>query len=663
MKSKNKEKLRPVMLSGSELDEFMVDARAEYDHALEYRRKRESVWQEVDDMYFGNKKKSVVSRANVHIPKTHATVETFIAKIDDPPYISYETIEEGNKPNAEKLNALLHRDMVRGDWEMKDLLAKKEAALYGRTIFKKYSSSENGFTDYLEVIDVLDFLIDPMAGGAFPMKNAKYMGHDNIVRSIYDLKQKEIYDQKAVKELAAKLESDNDADNDYMSRQKRRASLGLSEAVLTTSDSIKLVEWYRYYKGELWYCLFDTKTNTPIRLQKLKDVLGFEEFPFASWAVYPRLFEFWTPGVAELVLEPNKIQNIIISQVLDNNAFRNYGMKAYDANKINDPSELAPRPMGTIGVLGPPRDAIENITFPDITSSIQVYNLIEGITDKEVGVNSTAKGTPNTKRMSATEYAGLVEQTADRFFAANRTFKLALRRLAYLYKLGVIANMTRAQRVKILGADGYEFDEITAADARAEMDIIISSGITERSNKMQEAQRFREYLASARQNPRLNQKFLDEKEAQIAGLSPEEVVRVTTPDMEGDWKILAEAAAENERLVLGKKVEPNRGATTGHIQKHLDYANKTNGLSEKIRLTIIQHAESEIEFAVKNEESRAREIINKKRAILQQQIIPQQPASTLPNSVQSVVKSDIINPEEVRLNAIANSPLAKQQAE
>lgn len=609
-----------INLKASELSQFIQDSLDEYEHDLKYRNKREPSWADVEDLYFGNKKKSLVSRANVHIPKVHGTVETFVAKIDAPPFINYEAMEEGDKPKAEKMNALLRRDMNKGDWELKDLLGKKEAALYGRCIYKKYSSTKNNFTDHMENVDVLDFYIDPMAGGAFPMENAKNMGQDNIIKSIYDLQDSDLYDQKAVKRIARKLKSDSDVDNRYRSRTTRQYALGLSDAVLTTADSIRFIEHYRYHKGELYLALIAPEFKEAVRVEKVVDALGFDDFPFISWAVFPRLFEFWTPSVAELVKEANKIQNVIISQILDNTTFRNYGMKAYDMTKIDSVAELTPRPMGTIGVNGNPKDIIQDISFQDITPSLQVYNLMETAFDKETGVTGQSKGMPNSKRMSATEFAGLLDETADRFFTANRTYRHALRRIAKLYQQGVEANMRRDQRVRILGTNGFEWDKVSPKDAEAEFDISISTGATKEQEGIANKQLFREYIVGARKNERLNQAFLDEKEAQNAGLTPEEVQRVVNPEMEGDWVILAEAESENQRLLKSKTVEPNRGATIGHVQKHIDFARKTEGLSPEIRRRILAHANAELPMIEENEDAKVRKMMEKRREKLMNDI-------------------------------------------
>ena len=270
-----------MSLSKTKREQLLTQVIEEYEHALKYRQKRENKWAEVDDLYFGKKKTSLVSRANIHIPKVYGTIETFISKVDDPPYIYYEAMEEGDRPKAPKLNALLTHFSNKESWELKDILAKKQAAMYGRTVYKKYSDSKDGFSDYLEVIDVLDFLIDPMAGGITPMTSAQYMGQDGIVRSKYQLKD-DIYDSAAVKRITRELTADSETDTSRSPKQIRRSALGLSQAVLTSQDSVVLTEWYTHFEGEKVYVLFSYDYKEAVRVEPLKEIIGSEEFPFAS---------------------------------------------------------------------------------------------------------------------------------------------------------------------------------------------------------------------------------------------------------------------------------------------------------------------------------------------------------------------------------------------
>lgn len=661
-----------------ELTKKIVDqACREYDHALEYRSQREPAWNTVDEMYFGKKKKSLVTRANIHLPILQGTIETWVSKVDDPPTIAYDPQEEGDKPKAANMTGLVRHDARVGYWDLKDLLNKRVAGLYGRAIFKKFSDSQGGFTDYLEVVDPLDFLIDPQAGGLVPFELAHYCGQDNIIRTKSQLSNADLYDQEAVAAIMGKLQSDGDVDTRYSAMQARRASLGLSNAVYLSEDAAVLTEWLTTYEGKRYYCFFSRQYKRAVRCVPLKELYKSDEFHFASWAVFPHPFEFWTPGIGEIFKEINQVQNILVSQVLDNNAFRNYGMKIYDQTKITNPALLDPKPMGKVPVNGNPKDVVMDVAFPSIVDSLDLMSFLNTSFSRDSGVNDQSKGMPNSKRMSATEFAGLLDQVADRFFTVNRTYRECYRRIGELYYLGVEENMTQERRVKVLGTAGFEWRKVTKHDLKGNFDVAVTTDSTEEQAKQMERASFQAYVAQARENPRLNQAFLDEKEAKIMGFQDDELGRLLNPEMEGDWVVLAEAAAENEDM-LSKEVEPNKGATAGHVQKHLDFARKTNGLNDKIVDRIIKHAASEIDYAAENEIRKAKDLVEKKvNALLiaeqQPQPAPAAPAANaLPPGATQITQVPPdpatmmappmppmpggMDPEAVRQMAIATAP-------
>ena len=601
-------------------DKILEQCTKEYDHALKYRQYREPSWKKIDDLYFGRKVVSLVSRANVHIPKLQGSVETLLGKINRPPYINFDSEDEADRVQVAIAMALLKKDMRSGLWTLKDVLMKKEAVLYGRAIEKKYSmdDSVNGFVDVLEVVDDLDFLIDPMAGGIEPFKLARYCGQDNIIRTKFELENEDAYDQDVVADVVSHLGSDASADNRYRSIANRRLALGLSNAVLVSDDAVKLVEWYTTYEGVRYYVLFSPEHKKSIRIEKLKELFGNNEFPFASWAPFPSAFEFWTPAPAELFKEINIVENVLISQILDNNAFRNYGQVYYDKNKVLNPKMLDPTPQGKVPVNGDPRNIIMNRDFPSIIESMNIFQLLETTWDRETGVTTQAKGVPHSKRMSATEFSGLIDEIAERIFTSNILYQEHYHRLVGLYVNGLKENMTEKRKVRILGINGMETMEIDKTKMTADLDIVIKVGVDEESEEQVNRDKFFDALPDMRKRADLNQSFLDEKQARYLGFSDDEVDRLLHPELEGDWMILSAAASENEKL-LKEKVEPNTAATTGHIQKHLDFIQragqrlKTNQIKR-----ILDHANNESIFAAKNMESKARTMIERARMAMQQ---------------------------------------------
>lgn len=651
-------------------DLLIAQCVKEYTHALEYRRKRETRWRLVDEFYFGKKRPSIVTQANIHVPIVQGAVETFISKVDDPPYIMYQPQRPQDQRAASLVNASKDLDYENNEWELIDIGGKKIGAKYGRTIYKKYATNEGGFKDCFYIVDVLDYGIDPMAGGADPMRYAKYMFHDNIVKSIYEL-QDPMYDQEAVVMLAFYLTTDSAVDNKYMSRQQRRQNLNLSEAVLTSEKSIKLTEHYTTFEGERYKVLLSIDFGEAVLIQKLDELCLDAEWPFATWAIYPDPLEFWTPGIGELMLESNMVQNTLQSQMLDNITNRNYGMMAYDMKKVANRNDLKYRPNGRIGTNGDPKEAVQAIVPPDISPAIQYYNQYSAVMDAETGVNKNAKGAPNTKRMSATEFAGLIEQTADRFFAANRTYKACMKRVAMLYYKGLLKHLDKSRAIAVAGADGgVQWVKMTKTDitTEANFSIKVQTGALAENQNQLERERKLAFVKANRENQRVNQRMLDEAEALASGFSTQDLPRLLNPEMEGEWDVIADAYAENEEL-LRRDAEPNRGATIGHVQIHMNFAKRAPELTDKQRKRIMKHAEAELKYVAQNEEDSVREALQRQRSRNIRQVregaMPMNARPPVPSiaamgaieqTQNPLIPQPVEGPEEVRAEAIENAP-------
>ena len=84
------------------------------------------------------------------------------------------------------------------------------------------------------------------------------------------------------------------------------------------------------------------------------------------------------------------------------------------------------------------------------------------------------------------------------------------------------------------------------------------------------------------------------------GAWEEEEIRVGMDiQNEGDQEIMAEAAEENQKMMQGKEVKVNKGATTSHVKKHIDFV-QNNEVKMDIYMTIMRHAQEELPIAQEN---------------------------------------------------------------
>jgi hypothetical protein len=601
------------------IEEITLQCVKEREHALKYRQRREPKWRKTDDLYYGNKQKSLVSRANVHLPILHGAVETLLAKIDGAPNTFFRPQASADKPKAVFLGRSLELDANMNAWDAIDHYSKSEAIKYGRSQEKKYATREKGkFKDVRELVLCIDYLIDPLAGGLKPYQKAKFMGQDNIIRTEYELDDKELYNQEAVKRVLTTIQGDMRADSRNNSHSYRKYAQGLDRFAYVSDDAVNLTEWFTTYKGKRYYVLFSPTAQTAIRVELLKDMTSSDEFPYSGWAAFADPEEYWSPAPAELFHDTNYVQNILVSQLLDNSAQRNYGMKAYDMTKITSPQYLDPKPMGRIPVNGNPNDAIMDITFPSIGENLQLLTWLNAKNDSDTGVTQNARGVPNSKRMSAAEFNGLIEQVADRIYTHNRLYRFHYERVCRLYAYGVWEFMTEDRRIEVEGAMGVNNVFKNGDSLRFNSDFLVEVQLEKEQERDQTAQAQLVYIEKARQNPRLNQAFLDAKEAELLNFTEDEVKRLTTPLPDSDWRSFAEAQEENEELIKSK-VDPNEAATFSHVQAHLDFVRYSKDLTDQQRKRILEHSGAEMQIAQRNAQLAVSRVLQQQNA---QQMAP-----------------------------------------
>ena len=226
-------------------DTLSTQALKEIDYSYRYKKARMSSWNKNEDMmnpdrtspavvspYGGNTfQQAGDTRAQVPLYKMHGFVHTILSKIDSPLTFKYVKGESADLKKAKLMNAIKEKDSKVGRWNFKDLMGKRDAAIYGRTIYLYLTRNDKGvYKSLLNLIDPKDFLIDPDVGGLCTeeedgsgVEKAAYLGWWNTKLTRAQLTQgikDGIYYKKVVEELldgggnnTAKTQQDIDKDN------------------------------------------------------------------------------------------------------------------------------------------------------------------------------------------------------------------------------------------------------------------------------------------------------------------------------------------------------------------------------------------------------------------------------------------------------------------
>jgi hypothetical protein len=578
-------------------DKIVSQALQEIQFARTYKQGIIWKWQKNEDMYYGRKngaekredreigsQANAESKANVDLGKMQSHVHTILSKIDNPLTFKFKRGSVADLKKTKLVNAIKEKDSNVGDWNWKDLAGKQQAVLYGRAIYSYHASSDKGYRSHLENVDVYDFLIDPSAGG-LDLDNAMYLGRYGIRKNKQQL-QEGLKNGIYIKTEVAKLLDGagnlaNETTQEESNKQNRYSHIG-TQPNRTREDTnvYKFWEWYTTYEGQRYYLLLTEDGGCAVRVEKLTDlfkedeILGDAPYPFWSWACFPNLTEFWTPSYADYVREIFMAQAVSINQMLDNAEKINKPQRAVDTSTIESISDLIYRKNGIIRFKSGTdvNRAFQIVQTPSINTPLQVYDKLEQIQSIESGVTSDAKGASDQDKVGI--YEGNLAQVADRFGLLNKSYSQGYKRFAKLYWYGIEDHLTKKVSVKILGSKGLEktvFVGRRDIKPKSEYEVIVESTSAEAQSDNIDKKNKINFLAQYKGNPLVNQKILFEKEAEIVGMTDDDVRSLLDVQGDGTAEIISEAERDILSILDGKVIEPNMNANIAYANYFIEY--------------------------------------------------------------------------------------------
>jgi hypothetical protein len=573
-------------------DRLVRQALQEITFAREHKKERIlQHWHVTEKLYYGKKKSVEPGRSNVMLPKMAGFINALLSKIDTPPIIRYKPSDNADTKGAKRLTALFEQDAkpTSMNFDMKDIIGKKQALMYGRAIYEYHASSDTGYKANLEPVDVYDFLIDPSAGG-MDLELARYLGRGGIIKDKYELTtgvEEGRYDKAAVKKLLksekeeqggdAVEESPGQAGGDEPAKENRYVSLAVDAKVLMLPGMFRFREWYTTADGKRYYMLINEEYEVALTIDPI--VKRFESglYPYWSWAPDPDLTEFWTPASADLVKEIFMAQDVIINQGLDNNEDINKPMRGFDIDAIYDPVMLKRRPDGLVPFKAGTdmSRAVHTFETKPISNTVLLYNALESIQEKEGGATAEAKGTSNQDKVGI--YEGNLANLADRFGLLNKSYANAYHRFALLYFHGVCEHLNVKTAIKMIGEDGVEIEEITKRDIigkgkkRREFEISVSASDAERSADAADRKDKLTFISNNRQNQLLNQGMLTHLEAELVGWDQDQIAQMFDPTPYAGSDIMGECSRDIQQILDGQNPPANRAANLQYLRKIVRY--------------------------------------------------------------------------------------------
>jgi len=611
---------------------IIAQALQEIEFARDYKQGKVKNWKINENLYYGRRKDVITSRANVDLGQMSSFVHTLLSKIDTPLIFKFTKRKESQLQRVKLLNALRVTDQEKDNWDIKDLVGKKQGIIYGRTIYSYTADSENGkYKSKLENVDVYDFLIDP-SGGGIDIERAEYMGNYGVIKSKSQL-EKGIKDKTFLKTETTRLiegqSNATESSQEQVNKQSRTYDTNVNQAEkqISGSEKYKFWNWYTTYEGERYYLLMTESGSTAVRVEKLSDIFESDMWPFWTWAAFLDLTEFWTPSYCDYVREIFMAQAVSVNQLLDNAEQINKPQKVVNVGAIENLAELKYRRDGYIKVK---KDfdadkAVQLLRVPSITTPINVFEMLEGIREKSSGVSAASQGLAEEDKVGI--YEGNQANAADRFGLLNKSYAFGYKRFALLYEHGVREHLSKKISVDILGPDGVELVNVSRRDIfrkDEEFGCMVESSSAALALSEGEKRTKLAFLQGQAQNPMQNPQKAYEIQAEISGFDEDTIRQLQDSGDFGDAKIMSEAERDIERILDGDVIEPNERANTAYKQKFVDYMkDHREDISEDQFLELADYLNTLEEIIIQNMVQEAnRQLFKDRMAMLNQ---PQQP--------------------------------------
>ena len=543
-------------------------------------------WQKNENAYYGKKPIGNEARANVELGRMQEFVHTLLSKIDNPLIFKFTKRKLSQLKRVDRLNALRLADSQQGYWDLKDIVGKKQAIIYGRAIYMYYADSADGnYKSHLDPIDIYDFLNDP-AGGGMDVEKMRFMGAFGVVKDKYELQEgvkAGIYDKDAVNLLVQSNGNSTDLPQEEVNKRNRIYATNITLTLKEVGDDekYKFWQWFTTYEGKRYYLLMNDRTGGAIRACELKDMFETNLWPVWTWAAFPDMTEFWTPSYCDYVRENFYAQNVSINQLLDNAEAINKPQKVVNVSAIENEAELKYRRDGWIRTKNAidANKVVQILQTPSIQTPIEVFNLLEAIAGKASGVDASAAGVEtNNSGAKATIYNGNMANLSDRFGLLNKSYSFGYKRFAKLYEAGVRENLVKKTAIEILGRDGIEDQMIGKSDVFKKDDkygVMVEASNAEEQTSLMEKQAKVQFLAGKEANPStaqiINMKKSFEIQARAVDISEDDIKQLLDLSEFGDAEILSQADNDIEQILAGKQIKPYSGATTAYKLRIADY--------------------------------------------------------------------------------------------
>jgi hypothetical protein len=544
------------------------------------------------DLYAGKIKKKFRQPFNVHLPVFAGAMDTLMAAFNDDLALEFREQEPADYLQVRKLNSLWTMETSsvapNAKFALKCRQDRSNALFSGRGFMVNYAISDPSYRNVFEIYELEDAIFQPRGGGH--LQSHLYNGRQNIIRSASELKSGP-YDQTQVAKLlklAAKTDfypSDSDDTRQALAKFKAMG-LATENSDYVGEQLFKLVEMRITMNGVRYYIVFSPWYKVWVRFAKFSEVFSADIDPWISWATHEDNKNFLSKSYADDLYGIADAVHTLFNQELTNREKRNFNARGYDVEMFPDVAKLdlaQTRPDALVPIKVPPGKRVEDGIFTFETAELQgTINLIDWMQQTSgiaIGVTDTSMGGSENVSKKATVVFAEQQNINKRLLLRSSSYTEGMAEVGKLFIQGCKDHLPAKKAIRLLGADGQGWEEITRADLDLYSDVdvkVVSSSIEMKNSQLKKEARMKvltDIAANPILAPQVNPRWTVEELLRSGGEYEDNEIKLALDTKNyGNKEEVAHAHAGIQAILSDEKPDLFYGATTLFMQIVVDFA-------------------------------------------------------------------------------------------
>lgn len=582
-------------------------------------------------LYDGKTKKKLRQLFNVPIPVFAGMIDTLNAQYDTPIQLKFSEGDASDYFKVKKINGAFHMETVNtaenSKWDDKLRMCRKHAIMGGRGIIRYDVESDPEYKSSISNVLLKNFHFQPKGGK--DLEKHLFAGEEGIEKTKSEMIKGGLsgyYDKAQVFKL---ITTANDREYlpestlDMATKLERFKPLGLNpdNSSYVGETVYRLCEWILRIEGVRYYVCFDPWTKTWVHFDKWKNMCSSDLYPWVTYATHEDDENFLSKAYGDDLYVAADAIVAMFNQELTNREKRNYGARAYDKDMFKDVRKLDEsmhRPDALVPAdtnMGSKRisEGIYEFKVGELGGTVNLIDWITASLGTNTGANDLAKGQVNEVSKKASVTFAEQKSVSKRVSWASSSFQMMMAGLGKRFIWGLKDHMPSKMAIKLLGQNGWDWDQITRLDLETtkDVDVIITSGDKQILDNEMKAQKRKDIIVAIGADPVLsslaNPQFRLEEMLRSGEWDDVEIAVAMDNKNYADKKALAHAAEAIQLILQGVKPDLWFGANVAYIQKIKDFAIDNRSTLGKKYDQLLDYAMAHVEIVKSNIERKVQE--------------------------------------------------------